>query len=283
MNGNWNYIYVSANAKLNLENTTITISITPEVYRNSTMNRWQSNTAEHRIFIISNGASLKLKNSNIDITSPEVTNFSSYTRQSFTMVGVYFSRNSQNSEFIMDGGSFSIRSTNKVSTTSTDTLLFVKSDRAKEQYAATNKVEIKGNAEVTIGEPHTNGKLNSTNGLFYLGAGYYNGTIYYSGIKTYTLSKDATFSVDGVLYSLNTNADKTWDLEEICQDFGLKKSQKEFYNITEIEYHFVCSSCQREAYYTLTKVKEFGTKTVNGVALPKCQYCSLGGLELQKD
>ena len=286
MNSSWNYIYVSANATLNLEDTSVAISITPEVYRNNTMNRWQSNSAEHRIFVISNGGSVVLKDANINIVTPEVTNFSNYTRQPFTMVGVYFSRNSQNAEFIMDGGSFSITSTNKVSTEATDTLYFVKSDRVKDQYAATNKVEIKGNAEVTIGEPHVDGKLNSTNELFYLGTGYYNGKVYYSGIKTYTLSKDAKFNVGGVSYALNTEEDKVWDLEEICQEFGLKKAQKAFYNITEIEYHFVCTDCNHEADFTLSKLEEhtnyWGTKKVNGVVLPKCAYCTYGGLELQK-
>ena len=250
------------------------------------MDRWQSNSAEHHIITIGSDASVVFKDTNVVINVPAVVNFSSYTRNPFTVVAVYFARNSQNAEFVLDGGSFEIKVTDPNATSKIDTIYFVKSDRRTDVAAnATNKVEVKGNAVVTIGGLNSAGKLNSNNRLFYLGDGYNKGYTYYSGIKTYILSSEAQFNIDGIAYSLNFEGAKAWDLEAICQEFGLRSVDKAFYATTEIVYGFACTDCEHEAEFTFAELQEYvqywGTKKVNGVVLPKCDHCTYGGLELK--
>ena len=168
-----------------------------------------------------------------------------------------------------------------MATTSTDTIYFIKSDRKIETNAiASNTVELKGNANITIGGLSTKGQLNSTNGIFYLGDGYNSGSTYYSGIKTYTMGTNVVYNVDGMKYTLNTKADKVWDLEAICQRFGLRSAEKAFYNNEEIEYHFVCTYCGKDVYLTLEEVTSLPKITVSGVSYPRCPECNNGGLKL---
>ena len=285
LNGGFNFIYVAEGGKLNLENVELTLSISPDVYWNDTMDRWQSNSAEHRIFTIGNNASVVLKNTNVTINITEVLNMKSYTRNPFTVVAVYFVRNSQNSEFVINGGSFTIQITDPVAKAGTDTIYFVKADRRTDVAEhATNTVAIKGDANVTIGGLTKAGELNSTNKLCYLGDGYNKGYTYYSGLAMFRVAGTATLNVDGLAYNLK-GKECVWTIEHLCQDFGLRSVDKEFYNITEIVYSFACTACDHEAEFTLAELEEhvnyWGTKKVNGVVLPKCDHCSQGGLELQ--
>jgi len=251
------FIKVSEGATLNLDNVDVAITLTAMVYKNNTMNRWQTNSATHRIFVVGNGATLKLNGSDISVVSPKTQNFNNYVRYKFSIVGVHLTQNGQNTQFVMDGGSFSIQITdpNAVKSTAdyTDTIYFVKSERVTNTNAnASNTVTLKGNAMVTIGGPDEAGKIQTNNNLFYLGAGYSGGKTYYSGIKTVSVAPGVEVDLDGVLYSMNTVAN--WDLEYKCQALGSSFANGYFDNVEEVRYHFVCSNCGYSTDYTLSEV-----------------------------
>jgi len=276
INGGEDFIKVGEGATLNLENVDIAINLTAKVFWNNTMDRWQTNSATHRVFVVGTNATLNLNDSNVTVVSPKTQNVSNYVRYRFSIVGVHFAQNGQNAQFVMDGGSFSIQVTDPNATKGTadytDTLYFVKSERVTDTNAnASNTVSLKGDAKVTIGGPDEAGKLQTTNNLFYLGAGYYNGKTYYSGIKTVSVAPGVEFDLNGVLYSMNNAAN--WDLESICQELGTNFANKRFDNIEEIKYHFVCTnkgySCTHEADYTLAEVPS------------KCPVCGKGTLVIK--
>ena len=278
------FIYVASGATLVLDNVNIAITVVPEVYWNNTRDLWQMDPAEHHIFTIGNGASLTLNNCDVTVLSPEYTNHPDYERN-MSIVGVYFNTNASNSEFVMNGGSFSILSTAPDSTKKTDTFYFAMSDRVVESYAnATNTIALNGDVEINVGTLNEKGELNSTNYLFWFGPGYFSGKTYYSGVKTVTMSTGTTFNIDGYSYSLNTGAEKVWDVEGICQKFGTNKAQKEFYNAEEIKYHFTCTDsivgCTYDAELTLGELaKLVGTVKINGVTYHRCPTCGKGGLQ----
>lgn len=276
VNGGMDFIRIDDGATLNLDNVSIAITLTPYVYYNNTMDRWQTNSATHRIFVIGTEAVLNMNDSNVTVVSPKTQNVSKYVRYRFSIVGVHFAQNGQNAQFVMDGGSFSIQVTdpNAVKSTYdyTDTLYFVKAERVTDSTAnATNTVTLKGDAKVTVGGPDEAGKLQTTNNLFYLGAGYSGGKTYYSGIKTVTVAPGVEFDLNGVLYSMNTTA--KWDLESLCQALGSNFANNRFENIEEIKYHFVCSNkgytCTHEADYTLAELPT------------KCPVCGKGKLTIK--
>lgn len=270
LNGGWDFFRVGENAVLNLDDVTMTITVTPEVFYNNTMNRWQTNSATHRIFVIDSNATVNLTNSDIAIVSNKFANVSTYVRQNITIVGVHFARNSTNAKFVMDGGSFTMEVTDP--NVNGDNLYFVKSEREINTLAnASNIVDIKGDAQIAIGAPNENGELKTTNNLFYLGAGYYNGKTYYSGIKSFMIGSEADIDLNGVCYSMNKAYE--WALEGFCQELGSSFANKRFDNITEIVYHFECSnygySCTYEADLTLGEVTS------------KCPVCGKGTLILK--
>ena len=279
------FFRVASGASLLLEDVTVAVTVIPEVFWNNTKDVWQMNTAEHHIFTVGKDASLTLNNCDITVIAPEFNNYPDYIRN-MSIVGVYFVTNASNSEFVMNGGSFTIVTTASDATTKTDNLYFVKSERVIEQYAeATNTVVLAGDATVTIGEPNAIGVLNSTNYLYWFGIGYKSGKTYYSGVKTVTMSTEAVLNIDGFSYTLNTEEDMVWDVEGICQAFGTKKAQKASYNIEEIKYHFSCTDavvgCTYEAELTLTELAELVTTVkINGVTYHRCPGCGKGGLEL---
>jgi hypothetical protein len=173
----------------------------------------------------------------------------------------------------MDGGSFTMQVTDPNATMSTtdytDTLYFVKSEREIGTLAnASNIVDLKGDAQIAIGGPNEEGELNTTNNLFYLGAGYYNGKTYYSGIHSFKVGSEVDIDLNGVCYSMN--AAYEWGLESLCQAMGTSFANKRFDNAEEIEYHFECSnngySCTFEADLTLSEVPS------------KCPICGKGTL-----
>ena len=94
------------------------------------------------------------------------------------------------------------------------------------------------------------------------------------------IQQETRLKVDGIIYSLNTAEAKVWDLESICQEFGLRSVDKAFYNSVELTYHFVCTSCGSDAYLTLAEVMALPKITIKGVSYPRCPKCNNGGLEL---
>ena len=292
--GGMDYIRIGKNAVLNLENVDVNISITNYIYFNNTMDRWQSDSANHRIIVIGNGATANLLDSDVSVVSPKTQNFSNYVRVGFSIVGVHFAKDSSNAKLVMDNGSFNIKVTDPnaaITTTDyTDTLYFVKSERDTANVAkATNTVSLKGKPQITIGTVNTAGKLNTTNGLFQFGMGYTNGKMIGSGLKNISLSAGTTFNVNGYAYSVKAGA--SWDTEAKYQGFGIGNSQLAAYEVTEIKYHVVCSDkafgCNHEADMTLAEIaaytKEWGTIKVDGVYLPNCSHCKYGGLQVIAD
>ena len=275
LNGGMDFFRVGENSVLTLENTSVAISVTAEVVFNDTLDRWQTNSATHRIFVLENNASVSLKDTDITVIAPKTVNFSSYARYNFNIIGIHFARNSTNAKFVMDGGSFTMQVTDPNASIGTydytDKLYFVKAERETGTLlAATNTLEIKGDAKVVVGGPNEDGELNSTNNLFYLGAGYNNGKTYYSGLKTFAVGADATIELNGVRYGMD--ADGAWELEKICQELGNGFANSHFDNAEEIEYHFACSNngygCTFEEDFTLAEVPA------------KCPECGKGSLVL---
>ena len=279
LNGGMDFIRVSTNANLVLDNVVVAISVTPEVMWNNTMDRWQMNTAEHHIFTIASGATVTLNNSVIDVVAPVVNNFSTYTRN-MTVVGVYFVTNSNNAQFVMNGGSFTMKTTEPKATKITDTLHFMKADKIDSD--ATNTVEINGTAKIAIGAPNKAGTLNSTNYLYIAQLHWVSPNNYYSGVETVKIDAGVSFSINGKTYTLNAtksyvteNADKTL--------LGLIKGDC---TVVEEKYHFVCSDrpfgCAYEVDLTLAELADFISKyttiTIDGMVYADCPYCKYGGL-----
>ena len=273
LNGGMDFFRVGDNAVLTLENVTITLNVTAEVEYNNTAKRWQSNSATHRIFVLGTGSTVNLINTNITVVSPKTSNVPDYVRYRFSIVGVHFGQNSTHSKFVMDGGSFTMQVTDpnavKGNSDYTDSLYFIKSERDINYLTeASNSVELKGDAHIAIGAPDEAGKIQTTNNLFYLGAGYLNGKTYYSGIKTVSVGSGVEVELNGVNYSLNSDAQ--WDLEAKCQALGTGFANKNFDNAEEIKYHFSCSNngygCDYEADLTLSEVPA------------KCPECGKGSL-----
>lgn len=278
VNGGLDFIRVFKGATLTLDNVTVSIKVTPEIYFNNTMDRWQSNSAEHNIIVIYSDAAVNLTDSDVTVVSPKVTNFSNYVRYRFSIVGVKFAQSSTNAKFVMDGGSFDIQITDphaKKSTVDyTDNIYFVKADRNIATVpAASNTFEVKGNADITLGGPDEAGKIQTNNTLFWLGYGYYKGNTYYSGIKTITLAAGTNFNINGSSYTVKTAS--ALDVKDICQEYGLGSAVIGIYDIEEIKYHFVCFNlgygCTYEADLTLAEV----------AAQNKCPHCA--GKLLLKD
>lgn len=280
LDGGFDFIRVRKGAELNLDKVTVSITLSPEVKWNNTKDRWQTNSAEHRIIVIASGAAVNLNKSNVDVVSPKVQNINNYVRYRFAITGVYFARNAASSKFVMNGGSFSIKITDPNAANKlidyTDVLTFIKSERVTNDVAnATNTAEIKGNADITIGGPNSEGKVVTDNNFFWLGTGYLNGDTIGSGLKTITLAAGTNFNMNGFAYTVKSA--NVLDVESKLQSYGANGSILSIYDVTELKYHFVCTnlgySCTYEADLTLAEVAEY----------TKCPHCGTGKLVLEEN
>ncbi len=283
VNGGMTFIRVKAGGSLELNNVDIVINVYPEVYWNDTMDRWQTNSAEHHVITLGTGSSAVLNDCNITVVSTEVPNVPSYTRRDFAVVGVFFAKDSENASFTMNGGSFTMQITEPQATTKTDTLYFIKAENTDTD--ATNKVEING-AEITVGKPMYNGELNSTN-YPYIAQTHYDGGYLYSGVESIKINAGTVFSVNGKTYTQNET--KTYNTENATKN--LIGFIKDDCTVAEIVYSFVCTDkafgCTKTVEWTLEQVLEakeyYRTINVSGYDLPliNCPSCKYGGFVLQ--
>ena len=269
------FFRVPSGSSLVLENVVVNITVNPKIFFNNTMDRWQMNSAENSIFLIGSDASVTLINTDITVVAPKAVNISNYTRN-MTIIGVNFNTNSSNSKFVMEGGSFSIKVTDPKATRNTDTIEFIRSKRSGIE--ATNTVEIKGNAQISIGGLNAAGARNSIN-MLYLGQTSWDGKQNVDGgLASISVESGCTFNNSLATYIMNVSAnyitkDTQSNLDNLIKNDSIA---------TENVYHFICSEgCGYEVDLTVAEAEQYlkeSTVTIDGVKHIKCPKCTKGGL-----